>query len=264
MVLSGDRPLKFMRQVIQMPTTIKTLRTRLIGTLALCLLAGCASGLSTEARINNNAEIQWVKFLEAIPQSSNANLTLHVRTLAGAILIAADETPEDWQVALFESPETVNAFALPNKRIGVFTGLLVQTANDDQLAAVIGHEIAHVRLSHTAERINRGILPNVVSGVAKLPGAITDIGVLERAGEITSGAVKIGAVLPFDRAQESEADLEGLTYMAKAGFDPEQAAIFWQQMSANSNGSIEVLSTHPSSARRVRALEDAARKLKVE
>ena len=247
-------------------TTRTTRRSHLssLAVFTLALLAGCASGPTTTERINNTAEVEWTKFLNSIPQSGNETLTRHVRTLTGALLVAAGEEPNDWQVALFESPETVNAFALPNKRIGVFTGLLRVTANNDQLAAVIGHEIAHVRLSHTQERINRGIIPNVLSGVAQLPGAVTDIDVLERGGEITTGVIKVGTVLPFGRAQELEADLEGLDYMAKAGFDPEQAAVLWETMANGQSGPIEVLSTHPSSVHRVRVLKEAARDLKTE
>ena len=247
-----------------MTRTIRLSQLSCLAVLALALLGSCASGPASTERVNNTAEIEWAKFLNSIPQSNNEELTLHVRALSGAILVAAGEEPSEWQVALFESPDIVNAFALPNKRIGVFTGLLRVTANNDQLAAVIGHEIAHVRLSHTQERINRGIIPNVLSGVAKLPGAVTDIGVLERTGEVTSGVIKVGTVLPFGRAQELEADLEGLDYMAKAGFDPEQAAVLWETMANNQSEPIEVLSTHPSSAHRVRVLKEAARDLKTE
>ena len=236
---------------------IKTLKASLTLLLGLSLVAGCASA----ARIDSKADAQWTQLVNTIPQLDNEELTLHVRALTGAILLAADENPDAWQVAIFDSPDTVNAFALPNRRIGVFTGLLAITANNDQLAAVIGHEIAHVRLSHAQERINRGIVPNVLSGVAKLPGAVTDIDVLERGGEITSGAIRVGTVLPFGRAQELEADREGLAYMAKAGFDPEEAANFWRRMAEVQSRSIEVLSTHPSSDHRVRELEKAVREL---
>lgn len=252
--------------MITITAVLSRLRAGLIATLAMPLLVACASsvGIASTERVNASANMQWEEFLETIPQSTDQQLTEGVRLVAGAVLVASGENLDDWQVALFDRPQTVNAFALPNKRIGIFSGILAHTENPDQLAAVIGHEIAHVRLHHTAERINRGIIPGVLSGVARFPGAVTDIGVLERAGELTSNAVRAGTVLPFDRAQEIEADIEGLTYLAEAGFDPEQAAIFWEQMADAQNASIEVFSTHPSTSRRIRELRKAILKLQEE
>lgn len=234
------------------------------GILLALLVGACASsGIVSSERIETSAEAQWSQILETVPQATDQATTQHVRVLAGELLVAAGEDPSEWQVALFDAPDSINAFALPNKRIGIFTGLLPHVANDDQLAAIIGHEIAHVRLNHTSERINNGFAPNILIGVAKLPGAVTDIGPLETAGSIAGGAVAAGTTLPFGRGQELEADREGLRYLAGAGYDPAQAAAFWEQMASSGarKNTIEVLSTHPSDARRVAALKKAVAEL---
>jgi predicted Zn-dependent protease len=135
----------------------------------------------------------------------------------------------EWQYSVIASDQ-INAFCLPGGKIGVFTGLLRVVRNDDQLAAVIAHEIAHALAHHASERIARA--------------------------RSTGNPL---LTLAYDRAQESEADHIGLFLMTFAGYDPGQAVVFWKEMQAVAERGArrpEILSDHPSDTRRIRQLED--------
>jgi predicted Zn-dependent protease len=139
----------------------------------------------------------------------------------------------EWEFKVFQRPE-VNAFCLPAGKVGVFTGLLRVVENDDQLAAVLGHEIAHALAHHTSERLARE---------ETQPGGIL--------AQLSS--------LRYDREQESEADHIGVFLMTFAGYDPEQAVVFWERMIAASRrgGHIpEVFSNHPSDEHRIAQLRE--------
>src|SRR5688572_9376759 len=125
--------------------------------------------------------------------------------------------PNTWEVQVFED-KNINAFALPGGKIGVFTGLMKAAVNQDQLAAVIGHEVAHVIANHSAERVSEGMAAQGIQSVSGVDPQIFGI------------ATNVFFLLPHSRAQESEADVLGLDYMAKAGFDPRQAPVLWENM----------------------------------
>ncbi|MBB3232451.1 M48 family metallopeptidase [Halomonas stenophila] len=159
-----------------------------------------------------------------------------------------------WQVRVFED-DSANAFALPGGYVGVNTGLLDIAENQDQLAAVIGHEIGHVLAHHANERASTQSATNlglsVLSSAAGLEGA---------GGEQVMAAMGLGAqygiLLPFSRRHESEADVIGLQLMAEAGFDPRASVALWQNMSAAGGGQPpEWMSTHPSHGQRIAGLE---------
>ena len=236
------------------------------GALLLMALSACAtSGIVSKDSISKQADAQWNEILKTVPQVQNADVTRAVAGLTQSILIAANEDPSQWQVAVFDGPETFNAFALPNKRIGIFSGLLATVENADQLAAVIGHEIAHVRLNHVEARVNRAVAPNILIGVAKLPGAVSGVPVLEATGNVVGGVVSAGTVLPYNRSQEVDADTAGATYAFKAGYDPHEAVTLWRHMDEATKkagtSTPEFLSTHPSNERRIKSLETVAKSL---
>lgn len=162
-----------------------------------------------------------------------------------------------WEFVVFED-DTPNAFALPGGKVGVHTGLFSIAQNDDELAVVMGHEIAHVTARHGAERISQGLL--VAAGGIALDVALKDKDSEERAlwmgayGVAATGAV----VLPHSRMNESEADNIGIRYAARAGYDPRAAIVFWSRMkeaSADREKPPEWMSTHPSDDTRIKNLE---------
>lgn len=160
-----------------------------------------------------------------------------------------------WEVVVFKD-NTLNAFALPGNKIGIHSGLIKFVDNADQLAAVVGHEIGHVLARHSNERLSEKMAVNsgmqLIQAVAQPQSAL---------GHTAMGLLGVGAqygiLLPYSRAQESEADAIGLELMAKAGFNPRESITLWRKMAAQSNGGRppEILSTHPAPESRIQNLE---------
>lgn len=184
------------------------------------------------------------------PQSADPAENRYVRCVAAAITgqIDAPDAPRHWEVVVFRDDEP-NAFALPGGKIGVNTGILKVAKNQDQLATVLGHEVAHVVAEHANERVSQQLLAGALMDAA---GSVLDPSVVAALG---TGA-QIGVLLPFSRTQESEADLLGLDFMAGAGFDPRESVRFWRNMEQAGGGATpEFLSTHPADRTRSAALE---------
>jgi predicted Zn-dependent protease len=166
--------------------------------------------------------------------------------------VASKDKPDFvWRVTLLRS-KTANAYCLPGGKIVVYTGILPITKNDAGLATVLGHEVAHATAEHVAERIEQEHLTAIAAaiisgGVAFTPGQFIRLTAL----------LGIDESLRFSRSQESEADHIGLVYMARAGYDPHQAVLFWKRMLRASKGQQppEFLSDHPSDAHRVDRIE---------
>jgi predicted Zn-dependent protease len=157
----------------------------------------------------------------------------------------------NWEVNV-QSSEDVNAYCMPGGKIMVYTGLIdTVKPTDAELAAVIGHEIAHALREHSRERLSRAYAEQVVlAGVAVATGA--EQSTMQLASQISA----VTFTLPHSREQEAEADRIGLELMARAGYDPNAAVTLWQKMSkASSGGPPEFLSTHPSGESRIRDLE---------
>ena len=198
----------------------------------------------------------WAQILARYPQSNDAALNQRVRTVGQRLATAAGAGSQSWdyRVLVNDSP---NAFVLPGGRVGVNTGLFKIIQNDDQLAAVLGHEIAHNQSNHAAQRQQRtGIAAlglNIASAVfgrnnPQLAQGITRYG---------SAGAQLGILLPFSRGQELEADRIGVEYMARAGYRPSQAVALWRnlQNSRTSGAAPQFLSTHPNDATRIQQLE---------
>jgi predicted Zn-dependent protease len=161
----------------------------------------------------------------------------------------------NWEVVVFED-KSPNAFALPGNKIGVYTGMLQLVDNQEQLAAVIGHEIGHVLAKHSNERasqemaVSQGL--NILQAMTMPTSALGQLGF----GLLGVGA-EYGVLKPYGRTQESEADMIGVDLMAKAGFDPRQSIGLWQKMDQATQGQqpVEFMSTHPSHATRIQDLQ---------
>jgi predicted Zn-dependent protease len=153
----------------------------------------------------------------------------------------------DWQVAVLDAPDVVNAFCLPGGKMAVYSGLLPVSETDAGLAVVMAHEISHALLRHGTQRATREV---AAAGL---------IGILASDSEKAKDASVIGSLavlMPWGRAEESGADLMGLRIMANAGYDPREAARFWQRMAASGGGTGggpigEFFSTHPSERTRI-------------
>lgn len=195
-----------------------------------------------------------IKAKEKISRDPAANERVRRIGLRIAQVVGQDLPGAAWEFVVFDAPDTVNAFALPGGKVGVYTGLLNLAASDDEVAIVIGHEIAHVTARHGAERMSQGIL--VAAG-----GLVLDHQTQGRKNHDLMlagyGLLSTGGMLAFSRSHESEADYIGIRYAARAGYDPRAAVTFWQKMEKQSKGGrLPVfLSTHPSHDRRIGDLQ---------
>ncbi|QDQ74059.1 M48 family metallopeptidase [Pseudoluteimonas lycopersici] len=164
-----------------------------------------------------------------------------------------------WEYAVFVDKEP-NAFALPGGKVGVYTGIFTVAKNQDQLAAVIAHEIGHVISRHHEERITNQMRTETGLGlISALLGARYGEGVAQTTNQLGGMAAQGLFVLPNSRTQESEADVVGQQLMAQAGFDPRAAVNLWQNMiAANGSGPPQWLSTHPDPNSRLKEMNNRA------
>lgn len=242
--------------------------------LALAIAAGvaaCATATSPTGRTQRVGAVSQQQlnqmgaqaFAEAkakLPQSNDAGQVRYVQCVVNAI---TRELPAGWQngweTALFVD-KSPNAFALPGGKVGLNTGIFTVARNQDQLAAVVAHEIGHVISRHHDERVTRQLGAQAGLGIL---GAILGSQYGEGAAQATSqigGAAAQGFILlPNNRTQETEADVVGQQLMASAGFDPSQAVNLWQNMiAANTSRAPEFLSTHPNPESRIAELRSRA------
>lgn len=157
-----------------------------------------------------------------------------------------------WEFNLVEDKQ-VNAWCMPGGKVVVYTGILPVAQGEAGLAVVMGHEIAHAMAEHGNERMSQGLLAQF-GEVALAEALATKQAATQQLWMTVYGVgTQYGAILPYSRLQESEADHLGLIFMAMAGFDPNEAVSFWQRMASQKGGKapLEFLSTHPSDAARI-------------
>jgi len=238
-------------------------RLRPIAAIAL-LAAGIgipALGSAGPMRISDDelaaeAARQFVEMKASMPLITDRAMIDYIACVANAVVQVLEPEYRDlpWEMAIFDD-DSVNAFAMPGGKIGVMQGILKAAQNQHQLAAVIGHEIAHVTARHSNERAGRTKLSGVGIQVAAVLLGGGNQGATYTAYEALNQGVPLLVLLPFSRNQESEADVIGLEYMARAGFDPRQAVPLWQNMMKESDKApSEFLSTHPSGEKRIDSL----------
>lgn len=196
--------------------------------------------------------------------STDPELNARIRRLGKRIAASVGrEIPNArWEFVVFDSP-TVNAFALPGGKVGVYTGLIKLADDDDEIACVVGHEIAHVTSRHGAERTSQNYAVAGVGLLALIGMELKDVDPEKRNMAMAAYGVgsQVGFALPYSRLHETEADSIGLRFAAGAGYDPRAAVKFWKKMAAKGGAKPpELLSTHPSDASRIANLEKLAPK----
>lgn len=219
---------------------------RIFSTLVLMLLGvGCVS----QAEIEAVSADEFEQMQTQMALTSSAMEKTYVYCVSRAIIaqLGSPYDTMDWEIEVFDN-EMVNAFAMAGGKIGVFNGIFAVATTQDELAAVIGHEVAHVTQQHSLERANQELVTgNIVGlGSAAVGGNL---------GQMVAIGADLGFFLPYGRRQESEADVVGLDYMASAGFDPRASVQLWKNMEAKAGGGPpEFLSTHPSADNRIGGL----------
>jgi predicted Zn-dependent protease len=165
----------------------------------------------------------------------------------------------DWQVSVVASPQ-VNAFCLPGGKMVVYTGIIPVAQTEAGLATVLGHEMAHATSRHGSQRLLQSRLSQTLLTGANASLALGDMDMrqkMEIMAALGAGA-QYGVLLPFSRNHESEADEVGLYYMARAGYDPHEAILFWERMEQSASGPQppEFMSSHPSHGTRIERLRE--------
>jgi predicted Zn-dependent protease len=240
------------------------------------VIYACASVAVTgrkQLSLVSNAEVipmsqqQYAEVIKKGPLSTNQEQTQMVKKVGAKIEKAVEEYMASkglsselsgfaWEFNLIDDPKTVNAWCMPGGKVAFYTGILPVCKDETGVAIVMGHEVAHAIANHGRERMSQQMVAQY--GLATL-GEL--IGQNPTAGQnLLMQAVGAGTnlgILKYSRDQESEADHIGLIFMTMAGYDPNQAPIFWERMASMSGGSepMEFLSTHPSHATRIQDLK---------
>ena len=206
---------------------------------------------------------QYDQFLKEHKVSSNKEQTATVKRVGARVQDAVERyfaasglqgqlADYKWEFNLVDDKQ-VNAWCMPGGKVVVYTGLMPVAKDDAGLAVVMGHEIAHAIAEHGNERMSQGLLAQM-GGVALSTALSTKTAETQQLWMSVYGVgAQYGAILPYGRVQESEADHLGLVFMTMAGYDPNVAISFWERMSAQKGGQAppEFLSTHPSDATRI-------------
>lgn len=217
--------------------------------------------LASEAKLEQEASLQYAGLMSQAKEKralapDNHPQLIRLRAIAQRIIPFTtrwnpDAAKWNWQVNLLASKQ-VNAFCMPGGRIAFFTGILTTlNLTDDEIAAIMGHEITHALREHGREQAVKGTATQLAS---RLGGAALSawLGIDPRLTDSVAQQAGQLAVLKFSRDDEREADLVGLDLAARAGYDPRAGVALWQKMGAlNKREPIAFLSTHPSGADRI-------------
>ncbi len=258
----------------------RRLWTSTILLVLVVLLSACATvphtgrtqlHLISDGEMRAMSQVQYSEVVAQSTLSDDQEAVADLRRIGGRIQGVVEQyfenigrsyelTGYEWEFNLIES-EQVNAWAMPGGKVAFYTGILPICEDENGIAVVMGHEIAHAIAKHGNERMSQALL--VQMGGVALSAAVRDKPQETQAlwmGAFGLGAT-VGVMLPFSRTQESEADYLGLIFMSMAGYDPNHAVTFWQRMARmkqEQGGGVppEFLSTHPADETRVRKIRE--------
>jgi predicted Zn-dependent protease len=234
---------------------------RTVSTVALALIVSLGwvptAFSASDAEMQAEAAREFAKIKASAPLTTDRDTIDYISCVANAVVMVLEPpySEYNWEMAILETDD-INAMVMPGGKIIVFEGILKTAQNQDQLAAVIGHEIAHVTAGHTKRKVFQGRGAQIGISVAAVLLGGGNYGTTYTAQEMLSQGAMYGLLLPYQRGQETEADVVGLEFMAKAGFDPRATVPLWQNMAelAGDESRQEFTSTHPSSENRIDAL----------
>ena len=242
--------------------------------------------LVSDQEVLTSSLTQYNDYMKTAPRSSSAKQAAMVKRVGQKIAqatetylrqngLAAEVKNFQWEFNLV-ADDQVNAFCMPGGKIVVYEGLMKLVTSDDELAVVmklvtsddelavvIGHEVAHAVAKHSNERLSQQMLAQTGAQLLNYSLAEKSAAIQTAASTIYGLGAQVGVMLPFSRKHETEADYMGLVLMRMVGYNPDVAIGFWQKMSASGSGSVpELLSTHPSDARRISDIQKALPEIK--
>jgi predicted Zn-dependent protease len=241
-------------------------------TITLSILYACATvpvtgrkqlSLVSSEEINAMSAQQYKEVIAKGPLSNNAEQTAMIRRVGSRIQKAVEQYMKDkgassqlagfnWEFNLIQDDKTVNAWCMPGGKVAFYPAIIPICKDETGIAVVMGHEVAHAIANHGRERMSQGLVQEF--GMSTLGAAMgQNPGVTSQIFQQAVGMGSQVGMLKFSRSHESEADHIGLIFMSMAGYDPQQAPIFWERMSALSGGQKppEFLSTHPADQTRI-------------
>jgi predicted Zn-dependent protease len=223
--------------------------------------------LVSDNEVNSLATSQYRDIIAKGPLSTNSEQVAQTRRVGQRIQAAVEQyfrqqnqsdqlNGYQWEFNVIKDDKQQNAWCMPGGKVAVYTGILPITQDDNGLAVVLGHEIAHAVAKHGSERMSQGLLQQLGGQALSVALANNAPATQQLALQAFGVGSQVG-LLKYGRNQESEADHLGLIFMAMAGYNPDGAVTFWQRMEASSNGAAppEFLSTHPSNGTRIAAIQ---------
>jgi len=244
--------------------------------IILLLLASCGSVpltgrkqilLVSDAELLTASLTQYEAYMNTATKSTDRTKSTMVERVGKKIAAATEaylrQNGMEKEIANFQwdfnliKDESVNAFCMPGGKIVVFEGLLPLVSNEDELAVVIGHEVAHAVAKHSNERMSQEILAQYGASILDM-ALSTRTAAMQQVGSTVFGlGTQLGVMLPYSRKHEYEADYLGLVFMTIAGYNPNNALTFWQKMSnlSSNDNSSDFLSTHPSDSKRIAEIQ---------
>lgn len=264
-------------------------------------LSGCATNAETgskqfllvgDSQLSQMAASSWNAAKQRVPTTTDPRYLSRIQNIGSRIARGAEKGDEAWDYAVFDQ-NSRNAFVLPGNRVGFFKGMMDFADNDDQIAAVMGHEVGHVTGKHAAERVSQQLGGQILvqggtalagsqlakrcqtQGESRIAGRTSiprseALAIRNEYSRCVAGASRntqllsaalgmgytLGVVLPFSRKHEKQSDRLGAKYMYKAGYDPYQSVRLWEKMGAESTSRTpEWMSTHPAPETRARELD---------
>jgi predicted Zn-dependent protease len=260
----------------------RILALALAGTVAAATIAGCASVRTTQAgavgvdrsqamlvssaEVNKAAAQQYAKTIAAAQQKGlldrDPATVQRVRTIANRLIVQTGGFRKDapgwkWEVHVITSDQ-LNAWCMPGGKMAVYTGLIQKLKlSDDEIAAIMGHEMAHALREHGRERVSQQMATAYAVGIASAA-----LGLGQGGAQLADMVAQVTFTLPNSRLHEQEADRIGVELAARAGYDPRAAVALWQKMAQADGGSPpQFLSTHPSPENRIKDLGTYAAKV---
>jgi predicted Zn-dependent protease len=250
----------------------RVLRAAVLGCACAAVLAGCATNtitgrsqlmmVSEESAIKGSASaynrmvgglVQKGKIETGTPRAGRAK-EITDRLIAQAVRFRADSAAWQWELQVIQDPR-VNAFCMAGGKMAIYTGFWDKLhATDEEIAAVMGHEIGHALASHTREKMSVDLAAKMGAMVAAAVLSRGDPASFSRNADALQGAAAVAVTLPNSREAENEADQIGIELAARAGFDPRGAVSLWEKMQKQGGGMPEFLSTHPSHETRIQNL----------
>ena len=211
---------------------------------------------------------QYNDYMKSAPRSTQKTQSAMVTRVGQKIATATERYLKEngleaelknfsWEFTLVKD-EQINAFCMPGGKIVVYEGLMTVVGSDDELAVVIGHEVAHAVAKHSNERMSQQILAQYGAQILNQSLSQKSSAVQQIASSVYGLGAQYGVMLPFSRKHEYEADYMGLIFMRMAGYNPDVAVNFWEKMSSGSTQKVpELLSTHPSDANRIQKIKES-------